>query len=123
MSSKPRFSRAALAAACLVTAAGAGTFVAPRLLAQHAGSTAGTDRRFYADDPVRRDDDTRDIPPVPKFDLSKSYEFVHETFGSSVQSWGASLNVNTLGEVPDSSWFTNRIGARDLSIDDLVRGP
>ena len=81
MSSKCRLLRAALAAACLVTPAGASMFVAPRLLAQHAGSQAGTDRRFYADDPVRRDDDTRDIPPVPMFDLSKSYEFVNETFG------------------------------------------
>jgi len=123
MSSKLRFSRAALAAACLVTAAGASTFVAPRLLAQHAGSQAGTDRRFYADDPVRRDDDSRDIAPVPMFDLSKSYEFVHESFGTSVQSWGSALNVNTLGEVPDSSWFTNRIGVRDMSIEELVNGP
>jgi len=123
MSSKPRVLRAAVAAACLVTVAGASTFVAPRLLAQHAGHQAGMDRRFYADDPVRRDDDTRDIAPVPMFDLSKSYEFVHETFGESVKSWGPAMNVNTLGEVPDSSWFTNRIGVRDLSIDELVNGP
>ncbi|HEV8393646.1 MAG TPA: hypothetical protein VGQ37_05195 [Vicinamibacterales bacterium] len=124
MSSKQRFVlRAAFAAACLVTAAGASTFVAPRLLAQHAGSQAGTDRRFYADDPVRRDDDTRDIAPVPMVDLSKSYEFVNETFGQSVKSWGSALNVNTLGEVPDSSWFTNRIGVRDMSIDEIVNGP
>ena len=33
------------------------------------------------------------------------------------------LNVNTLDEVPDSSWFTNRIGRRRLSREDLVRGP
>jgi len=123
MSSKPRVLRAAVAAACLVTVAGASTFVAPRLLAQHAGHQAGMDRRFYADDPVRRDDDTRDIAPVPMFDLSKSYEFVHETFGESVKSWGPAMNVNTLGEVPDSSWFTNRIGVRDLSIGELVNGP
>jgi len=122
MSSKPRVLRAALAAACLATA-GASLFLAPRILAQHAGSQAGTPHRFYADDPVRRDDDTRDIPPVAKFDLSKSYEFVHETFGQSVQSWGSALNVNTLGEVPDSSWFTNRIGVREMSIADVVRGP
>ena len=123
MSSRPRILRAALVAACFTTLAGAATFVAPRLLAQQAGSQAGTDRRFYADDPVRRDDDTRDIPPVPMFDLSKSYEFVNETFGSSAQSWGTALNVNTLGEVPDSSWFTNRIGVRDMSLDDVVNGP
>ena len=32
-------------------------------------------------------------------------------------------NVNTIDEVPDSSWFTNRIGARPVSIDEAVRGP
>ena len=33
------------------------------------------------------------------------------------------LNVNTLDEVPDSSWFTNRLGRRDMTIDEIVRGP
>ena len=33
------------------------------------------------------------------------------------------LNVNTLDEVPDSSWFTNRIGRQRLSREALVRGP
>ena len=32
-------------------------------------------------------------------------------------------NVNTVDEVPDSSWFTNRIGRRTMPIDELVRGP
>jgi hypothetical protein len=32
-------------------------------------------------------------------------------------------NLNTIDEVPDSSWFTNRILARPLSIDEAVRGP
>ncbi|MDA2930424.1 hypothetical protein MYX84_10835, partial [Acidobacteria bacterium AH-259-O06] len=33
------------------------------------------------------------------------------------------MNVNTLGEVPDSSWFTNRIGVRPMSLEELIRGP
>ena len=33
------------------------------------------------------------------------------------------LNVNTVDEVPDSSWFTNRIGIRDLTVEELRRGP
>ena len=32
-------------------------------------------------------------------------------------------NINTIDEVPDSSWFTNRIGARAVSSDELLRGP
>ena len=33
------------------------------------------------------------------------------------------LDINALGEVPDSTWFTNRISARDLSADEIRRGP
>jgi hypothetical protein len=32
-------------------------------------------------------------------------------------------DVNALDEVPDSTWFTNRIGARDLSPAEAARGP
>ena len=33
------------------------------------------------------------------------------------------MNVNSLDEVPDSTWFTNRIGRRDMSMAEIVRGP
>jgi hypothetical protein len=33
------------------------------------------------------------------------------------------LNVNTVDEVPDSSWFTNRILQHPVSIDETVQGP
>ena len=32
-------------------------------------------------------------------------------------------NINTIDEVPDSSWFTNRIGTRPVTIDEITRGP
>jgi hypothetical protein len=32
-------------------------------------------------------------------------------------------DLNTIDEVPDSSWFTNRVGARPFAIDEVVRGP
>ncbi|MEO7095036.1 MAG: hypothetical protein ABI175_17385, partial [Polyangiales bacterium] len=32
-------------------------------------------------------------------------------------------DVNSLDEVSDSTWFTNRIGARELTLDELKRGP
>lgn len=83
----------------------------------------GTTRSFYPDDPIWRDDDTRDIAQVAKFELSKSYDFLQNTFGDPATSEGPALNVNTLGEVPDSSWFTNRLGLNDLSTEEFVRGP
>ena len=33
------------------------------------------------------------------------------------------LGVNALDEVPDSTWFTNRIGVRDMSLAELANGP
>jgi len=32
-------------------------------------------------------------------------------------------NINTIDEVPDSSWFTNRILARPVSVEEITRGP
>ena len=86
-------------------------------------STTVNAPRFYADDPIWRDPDSRDIPPVQEMDLSKSYEFIVHTFGDPAKSDGPALNVNSTGEVPDSSWFTNRLGTGDLSIADVVKGP
>ena len=63
------------------------------------------------------------ISEPAEHDLSKSYEFVANTFGETARSFGPALNVNTLGEVPDSSWFTNRIGQHDMTVDEVLRGP
>jgi hypothetical protein len=79
--------------------------------------------QFFPDDPLWSDDDMRTIPPPVPHDLSKSYEFIANTFSDTARSFGPALNVNTLGEVPDSSWFTNRIGVRTMSVDDVLRGP
>ncbi len=81
--------------------------------------------KFYGDDPIWADDDTIDTPIKPgEIELSDLYDrFGHiaHDFGSGV--WGEAENVNTLDEVPDSSWFTNRHGRKRMSIDDLVKGP
>jgi hypothetical protein len=78
--------------------------------------------RYYPDDPLWLDNDMRDNPSVAEFDLSKSYEFIHKTFAANITE-GPALNVNTLGEVPNSSWFTNRIGVRDMTIEEILKGP
>jgi hypothetical protein len=38
------------------------------------------------------------------------------------EAYGESENVNAFDEVPDSSWFTNRIGVRPMSPEDVARG-
>jgi hypothetical protein len=93
------------------------------LTAQTPPQTPRDPMRFYPDDPLRHDNDMRTIPAPAEHDLSKSYEYVANTFGETARSFGPALNVNTLGEVPDSSWFTNRLGQHDMSIGEVLVGP
>ena len=92
-------------------------------VAQTVPDRAGASLRFYPDDPLWHDNDMRSIPTPAVHPLSKSHEFVANTFGDTAKSKGPALNVNTLGEVPDSSWFTNRIGRFDMTVAELLRGP
>jgi len=40
----------------------------------------------------------------------------------AVDPAGEAVNVNSFDEVPDSAWFTNRLGAHPVSIEELMRG-
>jgi hypothetical protein len=81
--------------------------------------------RFYPDDPIWSDDDRAlDAAKVGEVEDTNGYDFVVHTFGTMGERRDVrALNVNTVDEVPDSSWFTNRIGRRDLSVAEVVRGP
>jgi hypothetical protein len=80
---------------------------------------------FFPDDPISRDDDTAlDASGIKELELSESYDFLINTFATkSDREPIRAVNVNTLDEVPDSSWFTNRIGVRDLPLAEIARGP
>lgn len=79
---------------------------------------------YYPDDPIQIDPETRDAARVGARDLSDPYDFVENTFLKRGDHDNTrALNVNTVDEVPDSSWFTNRIGRTPLSVEDIVRGP
>jgi hypothetical protein len=43
--------------------------------------------------------------------------------GMEVPAPRRALGVNALDEVPNSTWFTNRIGVRDMTPDEVRRGP
>jgi hypothetical protein len=105
----------------------AGLVLATLILAAAAGGLAQQGRRFYPDDPIWTDPDRTvdagDLPEIPDGDI---FDFVRNTFlqgGTGERRDTPAQNVNTLDEVPDSSWFTNRIGRHDLTIDEIVRGP
>jgi len=80
--------------------------------------------KFLPDDPLWVDPDRLSIPKPKEIQLSQIYDFLENTFahpgGDRSQR---AQNINTLGEVPDSSWFTNRIGLHPMTVDEVVRGP
>src|SRR5690606_36461871 len=89
----------------------AGSTIAALLLLT-AGASAP---RFYPDDPIWVDDDkAMDASQVVPIEDSNVYDFVVNTLGKPGDRRNIrALNVNTLDEVPDSSWFVNRIGRRE----------
>ncbi len=88
-------------------------------------ASRATGPRFYPDDPIRTDDDRAfDSSGAKAFELGDYANFAENTFLSPGDRRSIkALNVNTLDEVPDSTWFTNRLGRRPLSVDEIVRGP
>ena len=85
----------------------------------------GAAPRFFHDDPLTREPETQDASKVEPWDIDLAIDLATNLFsrpGDKTPDVRAQ-NVNTIDEVPDSGWFTNRIGARPLSIEDAVRGP
>jgi hypothetical protein len=80
--------------------------------------------RFYSDDPLQRDPETQDASGVKPIPVSEQYDFIENSFlGAGERADTRAVNINTIDEVPDSSWFTNRAGRRALTIDEIVKGP
>jgi hypothetical protein len=85
----------------------------------------GATGKFYPDDPITREPETRDASNAKPKDIDLFWDLLHNLFarpGDPNMNVPAQ-NVNTIDEVPDSSWFTNRILAHSLSIEEVVRGP
>ena len=79
-------------------------------------------QRFLPDDPLWEDPDRLDMP-VPVASSSSDYmRFLVNTFQGPGQSQSPAANVNTLGEVPNSSWYTNRHYHAPMTLPELRRG-
>jgi hypothetical protein len=74
--------------------------------------------RFYPDDPLAIDDDmSLDASKVAPIEDSNIFDFVANTFvNPGIRHDLRAQNVNTVDEVPDSSWFVNRIGRRSRPV-------
>src|SRR6185503_13239155 len=83
------------------------------------GSTSAASSHFYRDDPIRSEPAPQDAGGAAVSQLDLMYELSYNLFAlpGRKPSGLRAQNVNTIDEVPDSSWFTNRIGTRALTVD------
>jgi hypothetical protein len=94
------------------------------LLATAAVFAAAGQRKFYPDDPITREPETKDASGATPKDVHLGYDLGLNLFGRPGDPrMVRAQNINTIDEVPDSNWFTNRILARPLTLDELTRGP
>ncbi len=84
----------------------------------------------FADQPiVWQVDDTRSIdePEERPFDrFTQGFDWFvgrRSTRALELRDEELAHNINALGEVPDSSWFTNRVGVRPVSPAEAAHGP
>src|SRR5262245_46022234 len=88
-------------------------------------SASANGAKFFPDDPVSRIVDAEDASGVQEREIDLVYDTLENSF-----SWPGDRtpnvrahNVNTIDEVPDSNWFTNRLRAAPVTVDDVVKGP
>ena len=77
------------------------------------------------DDPLQREPETQDASKVAEWDIGLAADLLENLFTErgDRRTNVKAQNINTIDEVPDSSWFTNRIYTRDVTVDEISRGP
>jgi len=80
--------------------------------------------KFFNDDPVWVERDTEDASSMKPLEVNLTVDLVSNFIeGRNAVTSGRARNLNTVDEVPDSSWFTNRAGRRHLTSADIANGP
>jgi hypothetical protein len=115
---RPLFSRRLARTACAAVAVGA-------LLAGVHAPVRTAAPRFFSDDPLQREPESADASKAEPWDIDLFYDLAYQLFVTARRAPTnvRAGNINTIDEVPDSSWFTNRIGARPMSAEELSKGP
>ena len=85
-------------------------------------SSTGHAQKFLPDDPITEDPDNLPTGKPAFISRSPTADMYINSLGSEAGALVRAQNINTLGEVPDSSWFTNRIGVRDMTLEELMQG-
>ena len=86
-------------------------------------------QKFYADDPVQAYPSPQNVETMRPRRINEYYDFFQNLLakpGEIPAKTGVASparGVNTLGEVPDSEWYTNRHGRGRMTTEELHRGP
>ncbi|MBI3664626.1 MAG: hypothetical protein HY236_00105, partial [Acidobacteria bacterium] len=86
--------------------------------------------KFRLRPPLWVDPDDQHAPEPKEQEVSELYALVYNSwlrhlspeYKALAAGDSGALNVNAWDEAPDSSWFTNRIGRRPLSFEEVVKG-
>lgn len=80
--------------------------------------------KFFDDDPIWIERDTQDASNMKATEISLFVDMTSNALRRiDSQSPVRAENVNSIDELPDSSWFTNRAGFRPLTAEDIEAGP
>src|SRR5438477_5743395 len=81
--------------------------------------------KFFPDDPLPVERDHQDASRIRPWDIDLLTEIGYALIGNPGDPTPnvRARNVNTVDDVPDSSWFVNRLGRRPVSLEDVTRGP
>jgi hypothetical protein len=95
------------------------------LLTAGALTTAGSagSPKFLNDDPVWHAPDTQDASGIKADDVNLFVDLTYNLLAGAGPARGRAGNLNSIDEVPDSSWFTNRAGVRELTAPEVANGP
>jgi hypothetical protein len=100
------------------------TGVAAIVLTSSLALTARQRAKFLSDDPLMREPETQDAAKTQSWDIGLTADLTLNLFGKPGDPTPnvKAQNINTIDEVPDSGWFTNRIYAKPLTATEVGRG-
>src|SRR5690348_5029534 len=80
------------------------------------GASSATPK-FYSDDPLQREPETQDASGVQGRDINLVFDLTFNLFArpGDPKANVRAQNINTIDEVPDSNWFTNRLVTRTVT--------
>jgi hypothetical protein len=86
------------------------------------GICIGQPHKFYADDPIQAEPKPLSVGKIKKVKVYAPFDYVYQTGRQKPRASSPAMGINTLGDVPDNAWFTNRHGRHRMSLEALKRG-